>query len=94
MRLLLFIMLMISMAVAPAAALATCASMGSGAAMAEMSPTPAHDQKNMAGMAGHDCDETDGKARQTHDAGCVAACALVCPGFYCGPDQSSVQSFA
>jgi len=68
--------------------------MGSGMVMAEMSPAPAHDQMKMADKASDGCEEMGGKARQTHDAGCAAACALACPGFYCAPDRISAQPVA
>ena len=94
MRILLFITLMLSMAVAPAAALASCASMGSDMEMAQMASddTP----KEMAGMQKEDCADMDVAPQQSHDAGCAAACALVCPGFYAGiePSNTQAQAFA
>lgn len=84
MRFLLFIALIVSIAVSPAIALASCASMGGDAEM-----TAAGQQMTMDNMAAGDCDDMGGQPSQTHDAGCAAACALVCPGFYAGPDQAA-----
>ncbi len=89
MRILLFITLMLSMAVAPAAALASCVSMGSDMEMAEMTSDDA--PMKMAGMGSGDCADMDGAPQQSHDAGCAAACALACPGFYSGPVLSAAQ---
>ncbi|HRX40985.1 MAG TPA: hypothetical protein P5072_16230, partial [Parvularculaceae bacterium] len=89
MRILLFITLMLSMAVAPAAALASCVSMGSDMEMAQISSDDA--PVKMAGMVPNDCADMDGAPQQSHDAGCLAACALVCPGFYSVPAVSVDQ---
>jgi hypothetical protein len=86
MRFLLFIALIVSMAVSPAIALASCASMGGKADMTKM--MAADQQTMMDSMAAGDCDSMGGEPSQTHDAGCAAACALACPGFYAGPDQA------
>jgi hypothetical protein len=92
MRLFLFISLIVSMAVSPAIALASCASMGGDAYMTKMMAADQQmTQMTMDSMAAGDCDDMGGAPAQTHDAGCAAACALVCPGFYSGPDPSADQ---
>lgn len=89
MRILLFITLMLSMAVAPAAALASCVSMGSDMEMAQMTSDDA--PMKMAGMQADECAKMNDARENSHDVGCMAACALVCPGFYSGPDLSADQ---
>ncbi len=77
MRILLFIGLTMSMALSPALASASCVSMDA-------------DSMVMAdGAMAKDCgmnsvDETD-------VADCAAACALMCPGFYSGPELASAE---
>lgn len=89
MRILVFIALILSMAVSPAMALSTCATMGSDAMKMELADS---DHKmSMGDMAADDCDGMNNEMSQSHDAGCAAACALVCPGFYSAPDLSADQ---
>jgi len=92
MRILLFISLMLSMAVAPAAALASCASMGSDMGIAQMASDDA--PMEMAGMQAADCADMNDQKKNSHDAGCAAACALACPGFYSGPEPSADKGLA
>lgn len=89
MRLLILIILMISMAVAPAAALGSCASMADGGHIAADAPTAGDGGMEMSGMPGKDCDGMEDELSPFHDAGCAAACALACPGFFAGPDQAA-----
>lgn len=86
MRLFVLITLMVSIALSPAAALASCASMADHILAAADGAVADRGGMNMADMAGEDCGGMADKSSQTHDAGCVAACALVCPGFYVGSD--------
>ncbi len=92
MRIFVFIALIFSMAVSPAVALASCASMGDEAGMVEM--TDAGPQMSMGAMGADDCDSMKGEKSQSHDAGCAAACALICPGFYSGPEPTADNSLA
>ncbi len=89
MRFFLFISLIVSMAVSPTVALASCATMGDEAGM--MEKANADPIMPMDTMSTKDCDSMGGEKSQTHDAGCAAACALVCPGFYSGPDLSAAD---
>lgn len=82
MRILLTILLIFAMAVAPAAAAGSCASMA-GEHMAAASGLPAHDA-DMSGMAAEDCADMNAKDVPSHDPGCMATCALACPGFFTG----------
>lgn len=91
MRLLLLITLMVSMAFAPAAAVGSCAAMaGDGHRMAGAAATDHGDMKAGA-MTGGDCGDMGAEKSHTPDAGCVAACTLVCPGFYAGPEGVLAQ---
>ena len=77
------------MAVSPAVALSSCATMGSDAKKMEMAGV---DHKmSMEVIGADDCDDMNQDMPQSHDAGCAAACALVCPGFYSGPDLAAAQ---
>lgn len=77
------------MAISPGVALASCASMGDDARMLEMAGA---DHKMSMDVKGADgCDDMSKEVSQSHDAGSAAACALVCPGFYSGPDFSADQ---
>ena len=89
MRLLLLIMMAVSMAVSPAVALASCASMAGGGHVAVDAPTAGDGGMDMSGMSGEDCDSMGNETSPSHDAGCAAACALACPGFYAGSDQAA-----
>lgn len=89
MRLLLLILLAISLAVAPAAARVSCAAMANDGAMAAGAATADRGDMDMSGMAGEDCESLGDESLPSHDAGCAAACALACPGFYAGPDQAA-----
>ena len=92
MRILVFIALILSMAVSPAVALSSCATMGSDAKKMEMAGA---DKKMSMGVLGaDDCDDMSNEMSQSHDAGCAAACALVCPGFYAGVEPSNTQEQA
>lgn len=76
------------MAVSPAVALASCASVGGEAGMVKMADADPH--MSMDAMDTKGCDSMGGgDVSQGHDAGCAAACALVCPGFYSGPNLSA-----
>lgn len=89
MRILVFIALILSMAVSPAVALSSCATMGSDAKKMEMASV---DHKmSMEAMVANDCSDMNQEMPQSHDAGCLAACALVCPGFYSVPAVSVDQ---
>ncbi len=92
MRIFVFIALIFSMAVSPAVALASCASMGDEAGMMEMAD--AGPQMSMGAMGADDCDSMKGEKSQSHDAGCAAACALICPGFYSGPEPTADNGLA
>ncbi|WP_428408631.1 hypothetical protein [Hyphococcus sp.] len=92
MRIFVFIALIFSMAVSPAVALASCASMGGEAGMMEMAD--AGPQMSMGAMGADDCDSMKGEKTQSHDAGCAAACALICPGFYSGPEPTAENGLA
>ncbi|MEQ8750192.1 MAG: hypothetical protein RIC52_10485 [Amphiplicatus sp.] len=92
MRIFVFIALIFSMAVSPAVALASCASMSPEAEMMEMAGADPHMSKKA--MDTKDCDSMGGEKSQTHDAGCAAACALVCPGFYSGPEPTADNGLA
>lgn len=87
MRILLTIMLIFAMAVGPAVAAGSCASMA-GEHMAAASGPAAHDA-DMSGMAAEDCADMNAKDVPSHDPGCMAACALACPGFYTGPETAN-----
>lgn len=89
MRILVFIALILSMAISPAVALSSCATMGSEAMKMEMAG--ADHNMSMESMGANDCDGMSKEMSQSHDGGCAAACALVCPGFYSGPDFSADQ---
>lgn len=84
MRFFVLITLMVAMAVSPAAALSSCASMTGEDHVMRGAVAPGHD---MGAMAGEDCDDMSDETSRSYDAGCLAACALVCPGFYAGPDR-------
>jgi len=89
MRVLLFISLILSMAVSPALALTSCASMGGDAGITETAGSGHKMSMNV--MGDDDCGDMSNEMSQSHDAGCIAACALVCPGFYAGSDLSTDQ---
>lgn len=95
MRLLLLITLMFSLAFAPAIAQVSCASMAGNDALAAGAAMADRGDMGMSGMPGEGCDSMGGEYSPSHDAGCAAACALACPGFYTGPDQaaSTVPAF-
>lgn len=84
MRILVFIAVILSMTFSPAMALSSCAAMGLEAIKMEITGDDQH--KSMDVMGASDCDGMNNDRSQNHDAGCVAACALACPGFYLGPD--------
>jgi len=94
MRIFVFITLIFSMGVSPAVALASCASMGDEAGMMEMADAGAGPQMSMGAMGADDCDSMKGEKSQSHDAGCAAACALICPGFYSGPEPTADNGLA
>ncbi len=92
MRILLTIMLVFAMAVGPAVAAGSCASMaGEHEHMAAASGPAAHDA-DMSGMAAEDCADMNATDAPSHHPGCMAACALACPGFYTGPETANSDS--
>lgn len=80
MRFFVFIALVISMAVSPAVAAASCVSMDANEMMSD-------------GPMSMGC-EKNAKESERHDAGCAAACALMCPGFYAVHDMAYAKTFA
>lgn len=85
MRILLTIVLIFAMAVAPAVAASSCVSM-IGEEIEAADASVAHDAMEMGGMAAEDCGDMDVGDVPSHDMGCMAACALACPGFYTTAD--------
>lgn len=90
MRILLTILLIFAMLVGPVAAAGSCAAMA-GEHMAAASGPAEHDA-DMSGMAAEDCAGMNAKGVPSHDPGCMAACALACPGFDMGPETANADA--